>query len=216
MTLSIHGCFGLLGAALLAFAMGACTQTTPPSSTKPSVEAPKPIVATPKPAVETPKPGDTRKAIRISAGSDAEVTDANGVKWAADSGAEDGQTIQRPDLQVTGTKTPEIYHNERYAMTAYSFKVPNGKYKVNLHFSEDYEGNTTADARLFDFAIRDGDSNGKVLSEEKNFGPWKKAGAAAKAYVHSADVTVTKEKISITFVPIAENPQINAIEIVPQ
>jgi hypothetical protein len=205
MKLSIHGSFGLLSAALLAAVMAACTQTTPATSTsKPALEAPKPAAV-------------ARPTIRIAAGSDAPIKDANGVTWAADSGAEDGSTISREELQVTGTKTPEIYHSEHYGMSAYSFKLPNGKYKLSLHFSEDYDGNTSPDARLFDFAIKDGDAaTGKVIKEVKNFGPWKMAGAAAKAYVDSTDVNITKDRLTITFTPIAENPQINAIEIVPQ
>jgi hypothetical protein len=195
MKLSFRGHFGFVSAALLAVALAACTQTGP-STTKPAL--------------------DGRPTIRIAAGCDAPVKDANGVTWAADSGAVDGQTIQRPDQIIKGTKIPEIYHNERYQMTAYSFAVPNGKYKVNLHFSEDYDGNTTEDARIFDYAIRDGEPTGTVLKEVKDFSPWKASKGWGTAYVDSYDATITKGHISITFVQKSENPQINAIEIIPQ
>jgi hypothetical protein len=102
----------------------------------------------------------------VACGSEEAVTDANGVKWSADTGSEDGSTISRPELAVAGTKTPQIFQAERYGMSAYSFKVPNGKYKLNLYFSEGYEGNTEPDSRLFDYAIKDGDAaKGKVIQE---------------------------------------------------
>jgi hypothetical protein len=242
----IHGCFTLLAAALLAFTATACQNTSTAATNKPAAAptaaAPTPAAPaaaarpaapaaaaaptapaatarpTPAPAAAAATPAAAgRPTIRVACGSEEAVTDANGVKWSADTGSEDGSTISRPELTVTGTKTPQIFQAERYGMSAYSFKVPNGKYKLNLYFSEGYEGNTEPDSRLFDYAIKDGDAaKGKVIKEVKNFSPWKASGAAAKAYVDSNDITVTQDRITITFNPIAENPQINAIEIIPQ
>ena len=46
--------------------------------------------------------------IRVKAGADAAMTDSKGVKWAADSGFDGGETVDRPDLKITGTDTPEL------------------------------------------------------------------------------------------------------------
>jgi hypothetical protein len=159
----------------------------------------------------------TRPTIRIDAGSEVAVTDATGVKWEADRGFDGGETVDRPDLPVTGTKTPELYRTERYSMNHYSFKLPNGRYELKLHFSEDYDGNTTPTDRLFTYAVKDGaPKDGKVIKEVKDFSPWKVSGAQYKAYIDTVPVNVTAGEISITFTPQVENPQINAIEIIPQ
>jgi alpha-N-arabinofuranosidase len=52
--------------------------------------------------------------------------------------------------------------------------------------------------------------------EFKDFDVWVKAGGPLKAYVETVNAEVTDGKIKITFTPKVENPQINAIEIVPQ
>jgi hypothetical protein len=155
--------------------------------------------------------------IRIKAGADSPLTDSKGVTWAADADFDGGVPVDRPDLQITGTDTPELYHSERYSMNFYNFKVPNGNYTVKLHFSEDYEGIADKEARLFTYAVQDGDAaTGKKIKEVKDFSPWKASGAQFKAYVDEVPVTVTTGQITITFTAQVENPQINAIEIVPR
>jgi len=129
-----------------------------------------------------------------------------------------GGTIMDRDGQITitGTKTPELYTVERYSMDSYTFKVPNGKYTLILHFSEDYDGIPDASGRLFTYTVKDGDTKtGKVADEVKDFGPWKKSGAQFKACDQTHTVNVTQGAITIEFKPQVENPQINAIEIIP-
>ena len=155
--------------------------------------------------------------IRIKAGADQPLKDSKGVEWAADTGFDGGMTIDRPDLKVTGTDIPEIYRSERYSMDHYTIKVPNGKYVLKLHFSECFEGITDPTGRIFNYTIKDGDAaSGKVVKEVKDFSPWKAAGAQYKAYVDSVPMTVTNGQITITFTAKTENPQINAIEVVPR
>jgi hypothetical protein len=162
-------------------------------------------------------PAANLPTIRIKAGSEEPVKDAKGQMWAADTGFDGGMTIDRPDLKVTGTDIPEIYRSERYSMEHYTIKVPNGKYTLKLHFSEDFDGITDPTGRVFDYTVKDGDpATGKTIKEVKAFSPWKAAGAQYKAYVDSIPVTVTNGQISITFTAKTENPQINAIEVVPQ
>ena len=200
----------LMTASLLLALAGCAAEPTQPGSTAGTGVAAAPPAKTDAPAAARP-------TIRVKAGMEAPLTDSQGVKWSADTGFEGGQTIDRPDLKVTGTPTPELYRSERYSMTSYGFAVPKGNYVVKLHFSEDYEGVTTAEERQFTYAVKDGPAaTGKIVKEVKSFSPWKASGAHSKAYVDTVHVNVTAGKISITFVPQVENPQINALEIIPE
>ena len=148
------------------------------------------------------------KVIRIKAGKSEPVKDAEGNDWLADQGFEGGQTIERPDIQIGNTKSPDLYRAERYSMDSFSWPVPNGKYVVKLHFAETYEGITGPGERVFSFNVQG--------REFKDFDVWAKAGGSLKAYVETVNVDVTDGKIRVAFTPKVENPQINAIEIIPQ
>lgn len=147
------------------------------------------------------------KAIRIRAGKDEPVTDAEGNVWMADQGFEGGQTIERPDIQIANTTSPDLYRAERYSMDSFTWPVPNGSYTVKLHFAETYEGITGPGERVFSFSVQG--------REFKDFDVWVKAGGFLKAYVEAVPVEVTDGRIRIMFTPNVQNPQINAIEIIP-
>ena len=93
-------------------------------------------------------------------------------------------------------------------MDSFSTPVANGKYLVKLHFAECYDGITGTGQRVFSFNVQ-----GHVF---KDFDVWAKAGGPFTAYVESVPVEVTDGKLTITFTPSIENPQINGIEILPQ
>jgi len=156
----------------------------------------------------TPTPAPATRTIRIKAGRFEPVKDAEGNVWMPDQGFEGGQTIERPDLEIANTKSPDLYRAERYSMESFSWPVPNGKYIVKLHFAETFEGIIGPGQRVFSFNVQ-----GK---EFKDFDPWVKAGGFARAYIETVPVEVTDGKIRITFTPKIENPQICAIEIIPQ
>jgi hypothetical protein len=204
---SVGLCAGLACVCLLAAAI-ARGQTAP---AKPMAEAVK--AATGDAAATSSK----LPTIRINAGAEEPLTDSKGVEWLADTGFDEGTANDRADLRVTGTETPEIYRSERYSMNFYNVKVPNGNYTLKLHFSEDYEGITDPKDRIFTYAVKDGDAKtGKTIKEVRDFSPWKAAGAQYKAYIDDVPVSVTNGQITITFTPQVENPQINAIEIIPK
>jgi alpha-L-arabinofuranosidase len=148
------------------------------------------------------------KTIRIKAGKSEPVKDADGNVWLADQGFEGGDTIERPDIQIANTKSPDLYRAEHYSMDSFSWPVPNGKYVVKLHFAETFDGITGPGERVFSFNVQG--------REFKDFDVWVKAGGPLKAYVEAVPVEVTDGKIKITFTPKVENPQICAIEIIPQ
>ena len=147
-------------------------------------------------------------AIRIKAGADKPLTDETGVVWEADRGFAGGDTIARPDIEIANTKTPSLYRAERYSMTGFTQALPNGKYVVKLHFAETFEGVTAKGERVFSFNVE-----GK---EFKDFDVYVKAGGAGKAYVETVPVEIKDSKLDITFTSNIENPQINAIEILPK
>jgi hypothetical protein len=161
-------------------------------------------------------PAPPRPTLRINAGAEVPNTDSTGVRWDADSGFDDGLTNDRTELQITGTKTPELYQTERYSMNFYAFKVPDGSYTLKLHFSEDFEGITDPSMRIFTYAVKDGSpESGKTIKQVKDFSPWKAAGAQYQAYIDTVPINLNSGQLSITFTPQVENPQINAIELIP-
>ncbi len=169
--------------------------------------APAPSAPAPAPAKPAEKNASAFAPIRIKTGVTAAHTDAAGVKWLADEGFADGDTIERPEVTIANTKTPSLYQAERYGMTKFSRKLPNGRYTVKLHFAETYEGIDGPGQRVFSFKIE-----GK---EFKDFDVWVKAGGPLKAYIETVTVEITDGALDIEFTPKVENPEINAIEILP-
>jgi hypothetical protein len=153
-------------------------------------------------------PTPARAAVRINAGSDSPVTDAQGNVWAADQGFIGGEVVARPDLVITNTTEPEIYHSEHYSMDSFSWPLLGGKYLVKLHFAETFDGIEGPGQRVFSFNVQG--------HEFKDFDVWVKAGGPLKAYVETVPVEITGGKLLITFTGNIENPQINGIEIIPQ
>ena len=202
---SISRCAGLLCAGLLAVALAAC-QTTPPATTQ--------VSGTTKPT-PTPAAG-ARPTIRVNAGGD-KVTDKKGNVWEADMGFEGGTSLPRPDLVVAGAEVPEVARDEHYGMDSWSTKLPNGKYLLRMHFSENYNGNADENSRLFDYTVKDGDAaTGKVIKAVTNFSVWHAAGAREKEYIDAVPVEITKGQLTITFRTIQDNSQIDGIEVIPQ
>ena len=151
------------------------------------------------------KPAAAAPAIRIKTGVTAAHTDATGVQWLPDQGFADGDTIDRTGTQIANTKTPSVYQAERYSMTRFTQKLPNGKYVVKLHFCETYEGISGPGERVFSFNVEG--------HEFKDFDVWVKAGGAQRAYIETVNVDITDGQLDITFTAKVENPEINAIEI---
>lgn len=156
-----------------------------------------------------PPPALTAKTIRINAGQFTPFTDSNGNVWLPDQGFEGGATIDRdPSTGIAGATDPDLYLTERYAMDAFSQKLPNGKYLVKLHFAETFEGIFGPGDRVFSFNIQ-----GKEFND---FDVWIKADGPNRAYVQTVPVEVTDGEIRIEFTSQVENPEINAVEIIPQ
>ncbi len=189
------------------------------AATAPTVAAPTPAVTEPAPAAAAPAapavaapaaaaPTAAGLPIRINAGATAPYTDSNGNVWLPDQGFADGDTIDRgSDMQIANTQDQAIYRTERYGMSSFSYKIPNGKYVVRLHFAETYEDITGEGQRVFSFNV--------AGHEFKDFDVWAKAGGAKRAYVETVNVDITDGKLDITFTTNIQSPEINGIEIIP-
>jgi hypothetical protein len=186
------------------------TAATPATAAPATPATPAPVAAPATPATPAPAatPATLPLPIRIKAGSSTPVTNFEGQVFLPEQGFVEGDTVERPDVQIANTQSPQLYRSEHYSMTAFSCPVPNGKYTVKLHFAETFEGITGPGERVFTFNVE-----GK---EFKDFDVWAKAEGFLKAYVETVDVEVTDGKLDITFTPKVENPQICAIEILPR
>lgn len=122
-------------------------------------------------------------------------------------GQQRGNSAAAPVNAVTGTDDPTLYVSEHWGMTGFNQKLPNGKYVVNLHFAETFQGIAAAGQRVFSFKVQE--------KEFKDFDIWQKAGGLRKAYVESVPVEIADGELKITFKQQVENPAIKAIEILP-
>lgn len=149
------------------------------------------------------------KAFRFKAGRSTDFTDSNGHVWLADQGFEEGDVVEHdPPVEIAGTTEPGLFQSEHYSMTAFTAKVPNGNYDAKLYFAETYDGITGPGQRVFSFNVQG--------HEFKDFDVWVKAGGPYRAHIESVPVEVTNGVFRIDFTSNVENPQINAIEIIPQ
>ncbi len=177
------------------------------------------IVAEDKTEVEVmAKPETSKFVLRVNCAAYDPYTDKAGNLWLPDQymegdntwGVVDGMTADRGELDITGSDAPKIYETECYLMSAYKFKVPNGKYTVRLHFAETYDGIMDEGERVFSVKIND-----KVVLE--NFDPYKEAGFQKPIVKEFKDVTITNnEDLVIGFESNIENSEINGIEILSE
>ena len=161
----------------------------------------------PKPSAPAAAPVAT--TVRIKAGQFTPFTDSKGQVWSPDQGFEGGDTIDRdPNTEIAGTKDPELFLAERYSMNSFSCKLANGKYLAKLYFAKHSRVLPVRASACSPTACRD--------SEFKDFDIWAKAGGPNRAYIETVPVEVTDGEFRIIFTSQIENPEINAIEIIPQ
>ena len=156
-----------------------------------------------------PVPAVMDSVVRVKAGVSTAFTDSSGTVWQPDQGFDGGDVIERDaSTVIENTKDAGLYLSEHYGMNSFSCSIPNGKYIAKLHFAETFEGVTGPGQRVFTFNVQ-----GK---EFKDFDVFVKAGGSNRAYIETVPVEVTNGKFTITFTSNVENPEINAIEIMPQ
>ncbi len=197
----------LLVAAMLCVA-GCQSHSRDGSAMRPVTEPAKAPTATPAVADAASPTLKDRPIIRIDAGASSPVKDSAGNEWLPDQGFDGGDVIERPGLDIANTTDAVIYQSEHYGMDLFSWKLPNGKYQVKLHFAETYEGIGGPGERVFSFNVQG--------HEFKDFDVWKVAGGPQRAYVVTVEAEVMDGQLQIKFISNIENPQINGIEIIPE
>ncbi|HET8845810.1 MAG TPA: malectin domain-containing carbohydrate-binding protein, partial [Ktedonobacteraceae bacterium] len=108
---------------------------------------------------------------------------------------------------VTGPAPQAVYQSNRYGNFTYTIPglTAGGAYTVRLHFAEEFW--TTAGSRTFNVSI----NSTQVLA---NFDIFATAGAEYKAVVNQFNATASSGgAITIQFVTVKDNAQINGIEV---
>jgi len=184
-------------------AVGCSSQKNATATVQPAITASSPTTAVAKTAT-----AESGGIIRIKAGVTSPFTDSAGHLWQADQGFDGGDVTDRDaSTTIAGTKDPALFLSEHYGMNSFSCKLPNGKYTANLYFAETFEGISGPGERVFSFNVQG--------HEFKNFDVWAKAGGPNKAYVETVPVEVNNGVFRIDFTSNIENPEINAIELIP-
>jgi hypothetical protein len=190
----------------------------PTGKTKIKTEAKSKAEAKIKTEAKSKTAAPSKFVLRVNCAATEPYTDKAGNLWQPDQimeegkmwGAMDGMEVDRGELGITGTNAPKVYETERYMMSGYKFKVPNGKYTVRLHFAETYSGIGGAGERVFSVTIND-------KSALEDFDVYKAAGGPEKPAVKEfKGLTVTNGELVIGFVSNIENPEINGIEILSE
>lgn len=170
-----------------------------------SIEAVAAAELTPPPAPPVPQvmPLDATFPLLIEAGSTKAYTDTQGRTWRADDGFIGGSVADRGAIEIDGTADDRIYQTERWGLSGYAAKVPNGKYIVRLHFAETYQD--AAAKRVFSVKVED-----RTIA---NLDVFAEAGGKNKALVKTLDdVTVADGELNIDFT--GAGAMVNGIEVV--
>ncbi|MBL8024113.1 MAG: discoidin domain-containing protein [Elusimicrobia bacterium] len=160
------------------------------------------------------------EVFRLNCGAEGwDLTDPRGDFWVQD---EDFSALNRWgfsggtafDAEGSGvvisptlTDIPEVYRTHRWGNSSMSYRVdlPNGDYRVTLHFAETRW--TSVGARVFDVALQ-----GQVVLEDLDV--FAQAGGQAIPWAQTFLVRVSNERIQLTFPQVlADSAFISGIEI---
>ena len=117
-------------------------------------------------------------------------------------GREGGNVAAFPNSSIADTEDDTLYQTVRWDVSAYRFKVPNGKYKVTLQFCEPHYNE--AGKRVFGVEIR-----GKQVIDKLDI--FAKVGKNRALDYTFEDIKVTNGLLDISFVKTVEFPCIAAI-----
>jgi len=165
-------------------------------------------------------------AIRVNAAGPEYIDSAHNV-WSADFGFNTDSDALNWSLpangglttsSIRGTSDPTLFLTERYGPNlTYTFAVPNGTYRVNLYFADNYVNSTFPNGgigyRLISMA-----ANGTEIFS--NLDVFATVGAHA-ALMKTAIVTVKNKQLVLSSLPSKTAPLdtgffINAIEVISQ
>ena len=141
--------------------------------------------------------------IRINAAGQTFV-DAQGRTWNADNGFVGG-TASTGAYDVLGTSDDPLYYTRRYGNFNYNLALPDGAYKVNLHFADPV--NTASGKRKFDVFAEN-----KQIMDDFDIA---KNGGGKTAISRSFNMNVTGGELNLRFANVLDNAILSAIEVLP-
>ncbi len=147
--------------------------------------------------------------LRINAGGSA-YTDSSSNLWSADSGFNTGN-VASVGAAIGGTTDDTLYQTLRWdsgggSELEYALAVvAPGQYQVRLHFAETYSGAFSVGARVFDAQL-------EGVTALSDIDVFDEVGANA-ALVKTATTGVSDGQVNLRFVHGADNPFVNAIEV---
>lgn len=195
----------------------------PPDTATPTITTTATPTATPTDGMSEPTPTETATATatptpaatpivvqRVNCGGD-DYVDGQGRLWAADRvtaggawGATDGQPY-RTTRAIAGTDDQPLYQQQIFNVSAYTFAVPNGDYRVTLKMAETY-AYAYVGGRVFDISIQ----GERVRSRFDLLA----AAGRYRAFDLTYDVVVSSGVLTIAFTPHVGVATIAAIEVI--
>lgn len=144
--------------------------------------------------------------IRVNCGGSSAYTDVTGKIWGVDQYFEFGNADASYSGLVAATYDSFLFNRSRSGGTTFSYKipVPNGNYKVELGFSENWH--TTVNSRKFHVDIE----GIRVLTD---FDIRAQSGMRYSAIKRLFDATVNDGLLNIVFIPVVDGAQINNIYV---
>jgi hypothetical protein len=160
-----------------------------------------------------PAPPGKMRPFRMLGGSNS-IRDSAGRLWNGDLYSQGGQVVVRTS-NVAGTNYPEVYRTERYGNFNYAIPLAAGKYKLTLHFAENWFGPLNPGGGGEGSRVFDVHCNGVTLL--RNFDIYKAAGGEGRAFQKSFSVTPNAQgKLLIAFIPVRNYASMSALEVEPQ
>jgi hypothetical protein len=142
------------------------------------------------------------------------VTDSDGRLWAADEYFLGGTQVLRDNV-LLNPKERALYQGERYGNFSYRIPLAPGKYRLTLHFAEQWFGVTpTAETNSLDYRAFDVFANRVALL--KGFRIGREAHGANRSLEKSFDNLQPNAQgiLLLEFVPVRNYAEVNAIEVV--
>jgi hypothetical protein len=145
-------------------------------------------------------------AIRVNSGG-ATYTDPSGGVWSADTGFTGGNAVSTTSA-IGNTTTAPLYQAARIGTASgtltYTFNVPNGPYELTFKFADLFLSGYGQ--RVFNVVV-----NGQTALA--NFDIVAEAGGILKAVDFPWATDVSNGQIVVQFLPVTQQPLINAISI---
>ena len=160
-----------------------------------------------------PAPRGRMRPFRM-VGGNTSVRDNSGRLWSGDQYSQGGQIVARTS-NVAGTSFPEIYRTERYGNFNYAIPLAPGKYKLTLHFAENWFGPLNPGGGGEGSRVFDVHCNGITLL--RNFDIFKAAGGEGRAVQRTFSVVPNAQgKLLVSFMPVRNYASMSALEVEPE